>query len=121
MTNSAFRVFFTSVTINKILLTIGSIVVLAVLCQAMPSWREDRTFYMLFLVATAVNSMMPDYLYRGLEQMETITIRAVVIKAFFTVMIVLLLKKPEQYCLIPDSKYHRLRCYAAVCLCASVA
>lgn len=92
---------FTSVTINKILLTIGSIVVLAVLCQAMPSWREDRTFYMLFLVATAVNSMMPDYLYRGLEQMETITIRAVVIKAFFTVMIVLLLKKPEQYCLIP--------------------
>lgn len=83
---------FTSVTINKILLTIGSIVVLAVLCQAMPSWREDRTFYMLFLVATAVNSMMPDYLYRGLEQMETITIRAVVIKAFFTVMIVLLLK-----------------------------
>ena len=92
---------FTSVTINKILLTIGSIVVLAVLCQAMPSWREDRTFYMLFLVATAVNSMMPDYLYRGLEQMETITVRAVVIKAFFTVMIVLLLKKPEQYCLIP--------------------
>ena len=92
---------FTSVTINKILLTIGSIVVLAVLCQVMPSWREDRTFYMLFLVATAVNSMMPDYLYRGLEQMETITIRAVVIKAFFTVMIVLLLKKPEQYCLIP--------------------
>ncbi|MGM9631240.1 oligosaccharide flippase family protein [Butyricicoccus sp.] len=91
----------TAVTIDKIFLTIGSVIVLLVLCQILPSWREDRTFYMLFLIATAVNSMIPDYLYRGLEQMTAITVRTVAIKTFFTVMIVLLLKQPEQYCIIP--------------------
>ena len=91
----------TAVTIDKIFLTIGSVIVLLVLCQILPSWREDRTVYMLFLIATAVNSMIPDYLYRGLEQMTAITVRTVAIKTFFTVMIVLLLKRPEQYCIIP--------------------
>lgn len=91
----------TAVTIDKIFLTIGSVIVLLVLCQILPSWREDRTFYLLFLIATAVNSMIPDYLYRGLEQMTAITVRTVAIKTFFTVMIVLLLKQPEQYCIIP--------------------
>lgn len=91
----------TAVTIDKIFLTVGSFVVLLILCQVLPSWREDRTFYLLFLAATAINSMIPDYLYRGLEQMTAITVRTVAIKAFFTVMIVLLLKRPEQYCIIP--------------------
>ncbi len=92
---------FTSVTIDKLFLTAGSFVVLLILCQVLPAWREDRTFYLLFLAATAINSMIPDYLYRGLEQMTAITVRTVAIKAFFTVMIVLLLKQPEQYCIIP--------------------
>lgn len=91
----------TAVTIDKIFLTVGSFIVLLILCQVLPSWREDRTFYLLFLAATAINSMIPDYLYRGLEQMTAITVRTVAIKAFFTVMIVLLLKRPEQYCIIP--------------------
>lgn len=91
----------TAVTVNKLFLTAGSMIVLAVLCRILPAWQEDTKFYMLFLIATAVNSLIPDYLYRGLEQMEAITVRTVAIKAFFTVMIVILLKKPEQYCLIP--------------------
>lgn len=91
----------TTVTIDKIFLTVGSFIALIILCEVLPSWKEDRTFYLLFLAATAINSMIPDYLYRGLEQMTAITVRTVAIKAFFTVMIVLLLKKPEQYCIIP--------------------
>ncbi len=91
----------TAVTVSKLLLTAGSVIVLAVLCRVFEPWREDTVFYMLFLAATAVNSLIPDYLYRGLEQMEAITVRTVAIKAFFTVMIVVLLKRPEQYCLIP--------------------
>lgn len=91
----------TSVTISKLFLTAGSVIVLAILCRIFEPWYADRKFYMLFLIATAVNSLMPDYLYRGLEQMEAITVRTVAIKAFFTVMIVVLLKRPEQYCLIP--------------------
>lgn len=91
----------TAVTIDKIFLAVGSVIALLILCQVLPSWREDRTFFLLFLIATAINSMIPDYLYRGLEQMTAITVRTVAIKTFFTVMIVLLLKEPEQYCIIP--------------------
>lgn len=91
----------TAVSIDKLFLTAGSVIALLILCQVLPSWQDDRAFYLLFLIATAVNSMIPDYLYRGLEQMTAITVRTVAIKAFFTVMIVLLLKRPDQYCIIP--------------------
>ncbi len=104
----------TSVTISKLILTAGSVVVLLILCEVFPVWREDRTFYLLFLAATAVNSLMPDYLYRGLEQMTAITVRSVAIKTFFTVMIVVLLKRPEQYCVIPILN---IIGYAAALLC----
>ncbi|MDO5785257.1 MAG: oligosaccharide flippase family protein [Eubacteriales bacterium] len=91
----------TSVTISKLVLTAGSMIVLVILCRKVPAWQGNELFFTLFLIATAINSMMPDYLYRGLEQMETITVRSVAIKAFFTIMIVVMLKQPEQYCIIP--------------------
>ena len=37
-------------------------------------------FFLLFCVATAINSLLPDYLYRGIEKMGAITLRTVLIK-----------------------------------------
>lgn len=92
---------FTSVTVSKLILSVISFIVLLILCQAIPRWHEDLIFYILFFVATAINSMIPDYLYRGLEEMTAITVRTVLIKLFFTMMIFLFLKKPEQIWIIP--------------------
>lgn len=94
-------VVFTAVTLNKLLLTLLSGVVLLILCRIVPHWRSNTTFFFLFFLATAINSLIPDYLYRGIEQMSAITIRTVLIKLFFTIMIFLLLKKPEDYLVIP--------------------
>lgn len=91
----------TAVTVSKLFLSAASFIVLFILCNTVEAWKADKTFYLLFLAATAINSMIPDYLYRGMEQMGAITVRTVAIKTFFTVMIVLLLKRPEQYCIIP--------------------
>ena len=92
---------FTAVTLNKLLLTAVSGAVLLALCRLVPRWTEHTLFFGLFFLATAVNSLIPDYLYRGIEQMGAITLRTVLIKLFFTVMIFLLLRGPEDYYLVP--------------------
>ena len=95
------KTIFTSVTISKVILSVISVAVLLVLCSFVESWKEDTLFFVLFFIATALNSMIPDYLYRGLEDMTAITVRTVLIKVFFTCMIFIFLKNPDQLCVIP--------------------
>ncbi len=92
---------FTAVTISKLLLSALSLVLLLLLCRIIPSWQEDTSFFMLYLIGTIFNSLIPDYLYRGIEQMSAITIRTVLIKLFFTVMIFLVVKQPSHYYRVP--------------------
>ena len=92
---------FTAVTLAKLLLALLCALVLLGLCQIISVWGEHTGFYFLFFLSVFLGSLMPDYLYRGLEQMEVITVRAVCIKAFFTVMIFVLLRDSSQYWLIP--------------------
>ena len=91
----------TAVTLGKLLLTVLSGGVLFLLCQLVPRWQGNTGFFLLYFAATALNCLMPDFLYRGLEQMEAITVRTVLIKIFFTAMIFLFLHGPEDYYLIP--------------------
>ena len=90
-----------SITMGKLLLTAGSALVLLGLCRAIPGWRDKTGLYFLFFLAAAVNALLPDYLYRGLEKMGSITLRTVFIKVFFTLGILLLLKEPDDLWLIP--------------------
>ncbi len=92
---------FTSITLAKLLLALICAFVLLGLCRLISVWGDHTGFYFLFFISIFLGSLMPDYLYRGLEQMEVITVRAVCIKAFFTVMIFVLLKDASQYWLIP--------------------
>lgn len=92
---------FTCATINKLILAAISGCVLYVLCLLIPSWKPNTAFFMLYFISTAINALMPDFIYRGLEQMTTITIRAVCIRVFFTCMIFVVLQKPSDYYVIP--------------------
>lgn len=91
----------TSVTISKMVLSILSAIVLFILCQFIDVWAEKKSLFFLFFLSTVCTSMMPDYLYRGLEQMTAITVRTVAIRGFFTVAIFVVLKKPEDLYCIP--------------------
>lgn len=95
------RKTLTSVTICKLLLAAASFIVLNILCAVIPAWRQKWLLLVLFFVSTVFTSFMPDYLYRGIEQMTAIAIRTVIIRTFFTVAIFLLLKKPEDIYWIP--------------------
>ena len=92
---------FTSVTLAKLALAVLCAAVLMVLCQCIAVWGNHTGFYFLYFFSVFLASLLPDYLYRGLEQMEVITVRTVCIKAFFTVMIFVLLRNDTQYYLIP--------------------
>lgn len=92
---------FTSVTIVKLILAALCAAALYICCQQIVSWGDHMGFYYLYFFSVCLASMLPDYLYRGLEQMEVITMRAVCIKAFFTLMIFVLLRDATQYALIP--------------------
>ena len=92
---------FTAITVSKLLLTVLSAAALVVLCTVLPVWRDRLGFYLLCFVYTAMNSLIPDYLYRGMERISAITVRTVCIKAFFTLGIVLLVKGPEDLWRIP--------------------
>jgi PST family polysaccharide transporter len=98
---SALSRIFTAVTMGKILLIVVSAVGLQILCSVIPAWQDKRLLLTLFFVATALNSLLPDYLYRGMERMSSITIRTVCIKVFFTIGIFVVLKEPGDIWKIP--------------------
>ncbi len=92
---------FTSVTIVKTLLSVLALAVVAVVCLFVPRWKENMFFIVLYCVMGILSSMIPDYVYRGIEQMTAITVRTVLIRVFFAAMTLIFVKKPEDYLLIP--------------------
>lgn len=91
----------TSVIISKIVLIIISFFALLISFMLIPKLKEDMWLYILFFIFAAINSLLPDYLYRGLENMKIITYRTVIVKFFFTIMIFVLLKEKSQYYYVP--------------------
>ena len=57
--------------------------------------------YAFYLVSVCTYALLPDFMYRGLEQMATITVRAVAIKFFATMMIFLFVHQPGDYYMVP--------------------
>lgn len=92
---------FTSVSANKLLLTAVSFAVIFVMCLSVDRWNQNRDVLLFYFAATAINSLIPDYLYRGIEKMTAITVRTVIIKLFFTLMVFVFVKRPEDVVFIP--------------------
>lgn len=97
----ALRGIFTSVTLCKLSLAVISAASLLLLCQVIPAWQQKQDLLLLSFVSTVFASLMPDYLYRGLERMTAITVRTVLIRTFFTISIFFFLKRPEDVCVVP--------------------
>lgn len=85
----------------KVALIALSFAVLAVLCLTVPRFQSDVPLFFIFLAAYSIYAFLPDFLYRGIEDMQAITIRSVLIKLFSTCMIFLFLRKPSQYYIVP--------------------
>lgn len=92
---------FITVMYCKIILIILSLVIVLGLISYIDYFKQDAWLYFLFWLYIAVNSLLPDFLYRGLEKMEVITVRTVLLKLIFTLGVYVFIKNKEQYLLVP--------------------
>lgn len=90
-----------SVNILKLFLICIGFIILFILCKYVNIFKSDPKLFILYFVYVSINSFLPDFLYRGLEQMKIITYRSVFIKLIFTLLIFIFLKSSEQYYLVP--------------------
>lgn len=97
------RKIFTSVCMIKCLLSITVFIFLGILCLLIPRFHEDAPLYLLYGLSAVIYCFLPDYLYRGLEQMGIITYRTIFVKAVFTVLIFIFLRTPQDYLIVPIS------------------
>ncbi len=92
---------FTSVTVDKIVLATVTSLAVSIILGTVEQWRENFLFFILYLIAAVTHCLVPDFLYRGLEKMEAVTVRTVLIRVFSTAMIFVFVKSPEDVILIP--------------------
>ena len=90
-----------AVTLNKLFLTALSFAVLAPMAFFWSKMSSDPWFYLLCFLSVSSASFMLDFFYRGIEEMQTITITSVSLRALFTVGIFIFMHKPEDYWMVP--------------------
>lgn len=90
-----------SVSIGKIILGLLCAGVLYILCNSFPQFALGRSVFWICWAYTFMNSLIPDYLYRGMEDMKPITYRTLFVKLIFTIGIFVFVKAPDDYILVP--------------------
>ncbi|MBQ9543630.1 MAG: oligosaccharide flippase family protein, partial [Clostridia bacterium] len=97
----ALDTIFTSVTLIKLLLTAACFSVMLSLSFIVPQWRALRLFFVIDFFSVTLGSLIPDYLYRGVEKMTAVTVRTVVLRLLSAALIFVFVKKPGDEILIP--------------------
>ena len=90
-----------AVNILKLFLIIVSFFIFLIICKYVDRLNSDFTLYLLYFVYVSINAFLPDFLYRGIEEMKIITYRSVIVKLLFTMLIFIFLKNKSQYYIIP--------------------
>lgn len=85
----------------KVVFTVISAVVLTLFIVPKLTGAGEVLAYYFFLLSCVAATMLPDYMYRGLEQMSAITIRAVAIKFVSTLLVFVLVQRPGDFYLCP--------------------
>jgi len=89
------------ITIAKLILFAITTVLFLIICLSIDMLADHLLLLMLYLLYAGVTCLIPDYLYRGLENMKMITLRTVLVRFVFTCLIFIFLRRPDQVYLIP--------------------
>lgn len=85
----------------KILLAIIAFIVIFITTIAIPMLRENLFYTMLAYFSVALTILLPDFLFRGIEQMQAITIRFIIMRGIATALTFVVIKGDSQLLLIP--------------------
>lgn len=95
------RAVLTNTTIAKGMIgALVGIVVLA-LVKSVPPFSQDVTLFLLYYIAYVLNGLLPDFVYRGIEDMKSITVRTVFVRLASMLPLFAILRGPEDVYLIP--------------------
>lgn len=87
----------------KLILALFGATVLALSCVFSRNFRENSVFFVLSYAGIILSAFLPDFLFRGIEQMGIITYRVILSKAVYTSVIFVLVREPSDYMFVPVS------------------
>lgn len=90
-----------AVTLDKLLLSGLGLAILLPMAFFWEKMNDDPWFYILCFLSVCSASFMLDFFYRGIEEMQTITITSVALRAFFTIGIFVCMHSPSDYWMVP--------------------
>lgn len=85
----------------KVMLMIVSIVLFGLSALIVPMVRNHLLIVSLFLISSLVAAMLPDFFFRGVEKMKTITVRTVIVRVLSLLLVVAFVHDDSQILLIP--------------------
>lgn len=85
----------------KFLLAILASIAISIAIFTIPMLRENVLYTYLSFGAILMSILLPDFLFRGIEQMQAITIRFIIMRGIATVLTFVVIKGDEQLLLIP--------------------
>lgn len=95
------REIYTAVIKAKIILGIISGVFISLFIPFVPILKENLIVLIAYYISTVILVFLPDFIYRGLEEMKGITIRYCLSKAITTILTILVVKGPDQLIWVP--------------------
>lgn len=89
------------ILLSRILLALGAFAATIVIIFAIPLLRQYKLYTFLSLVPVALSVLLFDYYFRGIEQMQVITIRYVVMRGISTLLTFVFVKSDSDILMIP--------------------
>lgn len=94
-------IIFSNVMFAKILLLLVSIVLFIILTISIPLFRNYSLLLWLTFLYLPGHILFPDWFFQAIEKMKYITVLNVLAKTIFTLLIFIVIKRPEDYYLQP--------------------
>ena len=92
---------FSIITVYKAFAGLLLISLLTVICYSVEALKGVGHLVTLYGIAYLLNAFLPDYIYRGKQKMKNITLRTILVKLIFTVLVFVLVKNREDYIKLP--------------------
>ena len=91
-----------SVTVvSRLALSVIAGIVLFVMTINVDILRENSVMTLLFFLSASITSFLPDYIYRGLEKMDVVSVRFITARLISTGLTFVLIHSPSDMYLVP--------------------
>src|SRR5699024_10920451 len=92
-----------TVTYAKLILSLISLIIFLISVFFIEMLRENFLFVSLFILDSFIKALLPDFYFRGIEEMKTITIRAVIAKTLAILLVLIFVSGDQQVIFVPIS------------------